>query len=119
MLKIYTYKSCSTCRNATAWLKAQSIRFEEHPIRETPPTLHELQSILAAREGNIRPLFNTSGLDYRALNLKDKLPSMKPEEALRLLQNNGNLVKRPFALDESKGIHLLGFRESEWRAALS
>ncbi len=119
MLKIYSYKSCSTCRNATAWLKAHGIRFEEHPIRETPPTLRELQSMLAAREGNIRPLFNTSGLDYRAFNLKDKLPSMKPEEALRLLQNNGNLVKRPFALDESKGIHLLGFRESEWRAALS
>ena len=73
MLKIYTYKSCSTCRNATAWLKTQGIRFEENPIRETPPTLRELKSMLAAREDNIRPLFNTSGLDYRALNLKDKL----------------------------------------------
>ncbi len=119
MLKIYTYKSCSTCRNATAWLRAQGINFEEHPIRETPPTLLELQSMLAAREGNIRSLFNTSGLDYRALNLKDKLPTMKPDEALRLLQTNGNLVKRPFALEESKGIHLLGFRESEWSATLS
>lgn len=118
MLKIYTYKSCSTCRNATAWLKAHEIQFEEHPIRETPPTLRELKSMLAAHEGNLRSIFNTSGHDYRSLNLKDKLPAMKLDDALQLLHTKGNLVKRPFALDESKGIYLLGFHESDWSKAL-
>jgi arsenate reductase (glutaredoxin) len=118
MLRIYAYQGCSTCRNALKWLRAHKIDFEEIAIRETPPALGELRSVLRAKRGEIRALFNTSGLDYRALRLKDALPGMAESEALKLLENNGKLVKRPFAIDEARGVHLTGFKEPEWKAAL-
>lgn len=119
MLKVYAYQGCSTCKNALKWLKAQGIPHEEAAIRETPPSLPELRAMLAAKGGDLRPLFNTSGQNYRAQNLKDKLPALSTEEALALLAANGNLVKRPFALDEKAGIFLVGFKEAEWLAALT
>jgi len=70
--------------------------------------------MLAVYEGDMRRLFNTSGQDYKALNLKDKLPSLGQDEALKLLAGNGNLVKRPFLLAGSRG--LVGFKEAEWDA---
>jgi arsenate reductase-like glutaredoxin family protein len=73
-MKLYTYQACSTCKAAVKWLRSRGIAFDEIPIRETPPTLAELRAMLAAHSGELRPLFNTSGLDYRALGLKDKLP---------------------------------------------
>jgi len=117
-MKIYTYQGCSTCRKATQWLRARGIEFQEVPIRETPPGLEELRAMLAARHGSLRALFNTSGLDYRALGLKDTLPTLDPEKALRLLAGNGNLIKRPFAIDPARGVHLVGFQEEEWARAL-
>ena len=117
MLKVYTYQACSTCRNAVKWLNAQGIAFEELPIRETPPSVGELKKMLKAR-GDLRALFNTAGMDYRAMGLKDKLPQMSEEDALKLLSTHGNLVKRPFAFDPSSGVALVGFKESEWQAAL-
>ncbi|MDB6139245.1 MAG: arsenate reductase and related [Verrucomicrobiaceae bacterium] len=119
MLKLYAYQGCSTCRAAIQWLKAHHIAFEEAAIRETPPTVVELKAMLAARGNELRPLFNTSGLDYRAMNLKDRLPTMSEAEALALLSENGNLVKRPFALDSSAGVFLAGFKEAEWQAAFA
>ncbi len=119
MLKLYAYSGCSTCRNASKWLKQHSIPFEEIAIRETPPSLAELKAMLAARDGELRALFNVSGMDYRSLGLKDKLPGMKADEALKLLAENGNLVKRPFAIDTKKNVHLNGFKEAEWQAALT
>ncbi|MBB5037218.1 arsenate reductase family protein [Prosthecobacter dejongeii] len=118
MLKVYAYQGCSTCKNALKWLKAQGIAHQEIAIRETPPTVPELRSMLAAKGDDLRPLFNTSGQDYRALGMKDKLPAMSTDEALAMLAENGNLVKRPFALDETAGVHLVGFKEKEWAAAL-
>lgn len=118
MLKAYVYHGCSTCRKAVKWLKTHRIGFVEVPIRETPPSMRELQSVLRARGGEVRALFNTSGLDYRALGLKDSLASMPQAEALKLLSQNGNLVRRPFVIDEPNGVHLTGFKESEWSAAL-
>jgi len=119
MLKIYTYKACSTCRNATNWLRAQGIDFEELPIRETPPTMCELQIMLNAYEGKIRTILNTSGLDYRALGLKDKLDGMNADAVLILLSENGNLIKRPFAIDEERRLFLVGFREEKWKQAFA
>lgn len=116
-MKLYTYQACSTCRNAVKWLHARGIAFDEVPIRETPPSIAELRAMLAAR-GDLRLLFNTSGLDYRALGLKDKLPAMSKDEALKLLSETGNLVKRPFAIDAKRGVHLTGFKEDEWEKAL-
>lgn len=109
MLKFYGYKGCDTCRKARKDLEAKGIPFLEFAIRETPPTLQELRAMLQACEGNIKKLFNTSGQDYRALQLGTKLPSMSEEEALTLLTSNGNLVKRPFLIDEANGIYQVGY----------
>lgn len=117
-MKLYTYQACSTCRAAVKWLRTQGIAFEEIPIRATPPSLSELRAMLAAHGGQLRPLFNTSGQDYRALGLKDKLPAMSSDEALELLAQNGNLVKRPFAIDVKRKIYLTGFNEAVWAEAL-
>src|SRR5687767_4938001 len=84
MLKVYTDQGCSTCKAATKWLKAKSIAFDEKPIRETPPSIAELKAMLKAR-GDLKPLFNTSGQDYRAMGIKDKLADMSETEALKLL----------------------------------
>src|SRR5438045_2176465 len=84
VLKIYTYANCDTCRRAVKWLRAQKIDFAEHPIRETPPTPAELRTMLAAYNGELRRLFNTSGGDYREQKLGEKLPSMKEPAALAL-----------------------------------
>lgn len=117
MLKVYTYQACSTCRNAVKWLNAHGIAFTEVPIRETPPSVDELKTMLKAR-GDLRALFNASGMDYRAMGLKDKLPQMSEEKALKLLSTHGNLVKRPFAIGPSASVALVGFKESEWQATL-
>jgi arsenate reductase len=119
MIRFYGYSGCSTCKTALKWLKARGIVHEERAIRETPPTLAELKAMLAAHDGDLRPLFNTSGQDYRALGLKDKLPRLSTEEALKLLASNGNLVKRPFVMDAARGLYLTGFKEEVWERAIS
>ncbi len=120
-LTVYTYANCDTCRRAVKWLRAQGIAFTEKPIRETPPTPAELRMILARLGGPeaLRKLFNTSGVDYRAQKLGEKLPSMSEDEAIALLAGNGNLVKRPFALGAGAGagtggVGLVGFDEAKW-----
>lgn len=115
MLTVYAYQGCDTCRKALKWLKAQGISHEVKAIRETPPSVTELRAAVKAF-GELRPLFNTAGGDYRELGLKDKLPTMSADEAVALLSKNGNLVKRPFVIGE--GVVLAGFKEDEWRRAL-
>ncbi|MEO6993275.1 MAG: arsenate reductase family protein [Lacunisphaera sp.] len=114
---VYTYRNCDTCRKAVKWLGHRGIEFAERPIRETPPTPAELRTMLAALKGERRRLFNTSGTDYRALKLGDKIPAMSDAEAFQLLSQNGNLVKRPFLLGPKIG--LVGFHEQEWSAAFA
>jgi arsenate reductase (glutaredoxin) len=114
--KVYTLAQCSTCREATRWLRAHGLAFDERAIRETPPTLAELRAMLAAQSGEIRRLFNTSGLEYRAQRLAEKLPTLSEAAALALLAGNGSLVKRPFLL--GGGTALVGFNEKAWAAAL-
>ena len=115
--KIYTYKNCGTCRKALKFLAGRGIEPEEIPIRETPPTKSELRKMLTLCGGELKRLFNTSGGDYKALNLKDKLGSMSVDEALELLASTGNLVKRPFLLAGDRGT--VGFKEDEWTALFS
>jgi arsenate reductase len=117
MLTVYTYANCDTCRRAVKWLAGRGIAFVEKPIRETPPTLAELRGMLAAQDGELRRLFNTSGRDYREQKLGDKVPTMPETEALALLASNGNLVKRPFLI--GPGVALTGFDEQVWSAAFS
>ena len=115
MLRFYAYKGCDGCRKARKWLSEHGIAFEEIAIRDTPPTISELQQALR-HIGNVRPLFNTSGMDYRKLGMKDKLPQMEDKEALELLASNGNLVKRPFAI--GKDVSLVGFKPDVWSDTL-
>lgn len=112
---VYLYSGCSTCRDASKWLRENKVAFVEKPIRETPPSLDELKRMLAFQNGNLRRLFNSSGLEYRALKLSEKLPSMSETEALTLLAANGRLVKRPFVLGEKFG--LVGFDQPTWATA--
>ena len=118
MLKVYHYAKCSTCRDALRWIQARGMKFTEHAIRETPPSVAELTAMLTAHGSNLRGIFNTSGMDYRALGLAEKLPAMSTEDAFALLASNGMLVKRPFVLDAKAGVFLTGFREAEWEQAL-
>jgi len=117
MITIYTYKQCGTCQKALKYLKENNIDVTEKPIRETPPTRDELNAMLSAYEGNIKALFNISGRDYRAMNLKETLPSMSEDDALTLLTESRNLVKRPFLIGPKT--HLVGFKVEEWDACLS
>lgn len=116
MFTVYVYQKCSTCRDALQWLDARGIAHEVKAIRETPPSPAELATALEALGGDLRKIFNTSGMDYRALGLKDLLPTMKEAEAFDLLSKNGNLVKRPFLVGEGKV--LVGFKEPRWQQAL-
>ena len=115
-LRVYTYKNCGTCRNAVKFLNARGVEFTEVPIRDQPPTIRELQRMLAHYDGEFRKLFNTSGQDYQQMNLKERLPKLSTAEAVALLAKNGNLVKRPFLLTEKTG--LVGFKESDWKEGL-
>ena len=113
VLTIYTYQKCGTCREALKWLDGRGIPYEIKPIRDTPPTVTELQAVLAAMDGDVKKLFNSSGIDYRALGMKDQLPAMSETEALELLGSNGNLVKRPFVTGNGKA--LAGFKAAVWQ----
>ncbi len=117
MLRIYTLATCDTCRRALKWLRAHNIPFEERAIREQPPSPAELRTMLAGLEGRLRPLFNTSGRDYRELKLGEKLPGMTDAAALALLAANGNLVKRPFLISDRT--RLVGFDEATWKRELA
>ena len=114
-MTVYTYAHCSTCRDAIKWLRAHGVSLVEKPIRETPPSIAELRRMLGYQNGKFRRLFNTSGQEYRALGLADKLPAMTEAEALALLAGNGRLVKRPFVLGDAFG--LVGFDQAEWAVA--
>lgn len=115
-LRLYQHQGCDTCRRAKKFLEARGLAFDAIPIREQPPTKAELKRMLALYGGDLRRLFNTSGGDYKAMNLAERLPKLTVEEALYLLAANGNLVKRPFLLAGQSG--LVGFKEPEWKELL-
>lgn len=114
---VYTYAKCSTCRDAVKWLRANGVDFIEKPIVESPPSVEELQRMLVHQDGNLRRLFNTSGIEYRARGLSTKLTKMTVPQAFRLLASSGMLIKRPFVL--GAGFGLVGFDEKAWSAALA
>jgi arsenate reductase (glutaredoxin) len=113
---LYTYRNCDTCRKAVRFLEERGLAFEQRPIREQPPTREELGQMLGHCGGDLRKLFNTAGGDYRELNLRDRLPTMTRDEALELLAQRGNLIKRPFLL--GKGFGLVGFDAAAWTKQL-
>jgi arsenate reductase len=111
-LRVWAYSGCDTCRKALRFLAEHAIAHEVLPIREQPPGVAELRAMLGHVGGDLRRLFNTSGGDYKALKMKDRLPAMSVNEALALLAQHGNLVKRPFALGADHGT--TGFKPEEW-----
>ena len=110
------YPKCTTCRKAKAWLEEQNISFTLRDIKEENPTEEELQSWWQRSGLPLRKFFNTSGLQYKALGLKDKLPTMTEEEQLALLAGDGMLIKRPLLVGDD--FVLTGFRQAEWEARL-
>ena len=108
------YPKCSTCKKAEAWLVEKGISFQKRDIKEDNPTREELARWLAASGLPVKRFFNTSGLQSKALGLKDRLPAMTVEEQLDLLATDGMLVKRPILVDGDKV--LVGFKEAEWAA---
>ena len=106
------YPKCSTCQKAKAWLDEQGVAYEARHIVEQNPTAEELARWIGDSGQPVKKFFNTSGLQYRALELKDKLPQMTDEEKLRLLATDGMLVKRPIAIGDN--FVLVGFKEKEW-----
>ena len=109
---VYVYGKCSTCKTALLFLKKRGVAFIEKEITDTPPTVVELNQMLKYQNGNLKKLFNTSGLLYKEMKLSEKLEAMPLDEALMLLSKHGMLVKRPFLLGDNFG--LLGFKETEW-----
>lgn len=110
------YPPCSTCKKAKAWLEEHGVAYEARHIKEENPTYEELKAWYEKSGLPLKRFFNTSGLQYKALNLKERLPGMTEEEQLRLLAADGMLVKRPLAILEDKV--LTGFKEKEWESVL-
>ncbi len=110
-MRLYLYEKCDTCRKAAKWLDARNIPYTAIPIRDQPPTIAELKTMLS-HVGELRRLFNTSGADYKAMNMKALLPNLSESEALAFLAANGNLVKRPFAICKNAGT--TGFVAETW-----
>lgn len=110
------YPKCSTCQKAKKWLLEHNITFETRHIVELSPSTNELEQWLKISNKPIKNLFNTSGLLYKSMDLKNKLPLMSRNESLKLLASNGMLVKRPLLICNS--FILVGFKESEWQEKL-
>lgn len=111
------YPKCSTCQKAKKWLEEHEILFEDRHIVEQNPTEEELTVWIDRSGKEVKRFFNTSGLKYKALELKDKLPDMSREEQIRILASDGMLVKRPLVVTEDA--ILTGFKEKEWDEVLN
>ena len=110
------YPKCTTCQRAKKWLEENGIAFEERHIKENNPTIEELKDWQKKSGLPLRKFFNTSGLLYRELKLKDKLPAISEDDQYSLLASDGMLVKRPILIGD--GFVLVGFKETDWKAAL-
>ena len=113
---VLVYRKCSTCQKALKWLEENRVEFKERPIVEENPTYEELKIWYEKSGLPLKKFFNTSGLLYKDMKLKDKLPTMSEEEQLKLLATNGMLVKRPLVVGED--FVLTGFKEKEWFAII-
>ena len=109
---VLVYRKCSTCIKALKWLDANGVNYEERPIIEENPTYEELKEWYQKSGLPLKKFFNTSGLLYKEMQLKDKLPGMSEEEQLKLLATDGKLVKRPLVVGDD--FVLTGFKEAEW-----
>ena len=109
---VLVYRKCSTCMKALKWLEDNNIEFTERPMKEENPSNEELKLWYEKSGLPLKKFFNTSGLLYKDMKLKDKLPTMTEEEQLQLLASDGMLVKRPLVVGDD--YVLIGFKEAEW-----
>ena len=110
------YPKCTTCKKAQAWLTEQGISFDIRDIKLNNPSAEELKQWYSRSGLPLKKFFNTSGLQYKALALKDKLPTMTEDEMFELLASDGMLVKRPMLITDDKV--LVGFKEADWAQLL-
>ncbi len=110
------YSRCSTCKKAENWLNVHNVHFNKRDIKEYNPSFEELKVWTEKSNLDLKRFFNTSGLIYRQMELKDKIPSMNKDEILRLLSTDGMLVKRPLLIGTN--FVLVGFNEKEWSEKL-
>lgn len=113
MLNFICYPKCTTCKKAEKWLKDNNFEYELRNIKEDNPAFEELSAWHKKSGLPLNRFFNTSGLLYKSLNLKEKLPEMTEDEMLKLLSTDGMLVKRPLLIGDS--FVLVGFKEAEWK----
>ena len=112
MLKFICYPKCTTCQKAKKWLDDNNIEYELYDIKEDNPTFEELREWYKMSDQPLKKFFNTSGLLYKSMRLKEKLSTMSEEKQLRLLATDGMLVKRPLLIGED--FVFVGFKENEW-----
>lgn len=110
------YPKCSTCQKAKKWLDDNGVKYDDRHIKENNPTFDELKEWYEKSGLPLKRIFNTSGILYKSMQLKDKLPEMNEDEQLQLLATDGMLVKRPLLIGDD--FVLCGFREKEWQAIL-
>ena len=115
-MQFICYPKCSTCQKAKKWLDEQGVEYTERHIVENNPTYDELKEWYMKSGLPLKKFFNTSGLLYKEMNLKEKLPAMSEDEQLKLLATNGMLVKRPLVVKED--LVLVGFKDTEWAKIL-
>ena len=116
MMNFICYPKCTTCKKAQAYLTANGVEFELRDIKEQNPSEEELRAWHKRSGLPLKKFFNTSGLQYKALQLKDKLPTMSEDEQFALLASDGMLVKRPILVTDHAV--LVGFKEAEWAEAI-
>lgn len=116
MIKIYGYSKCSTVKKAKDWLKENNLEFEDIEMVKTPPTKEELNEIYKISGYDIKKFFNTSGVRYRELGLKDIVKSESDDKLLGILSSDGMLIKRPIAFDGKNVV--IGFKPDEWAKKL-
>ena len=116
MIEFICYPKCTTCQKAKKWLDDNNIEYTLRDIKESNPSLDELSKSHKASGLPLKKFFNTSGLLYKSMELKTKLPEMSDDEQLKLLATDGMLVKRPLVI--GKDFILVGFKESEWNEVL-
>ena len=116
-MQFICYSKCSTCKKAKDWLNEHKIKYNERDIKENNPTYEELKSWWKLSNEDLKNFFNTSGLVYKNLNLKKKLPNMSDDEKLKLLASDGMLVKRPLLVDDDKVI--IGFKKEKYLTIFS
>ncbi|MBR5040214.1 MAG: arsenate reductase family protein [Clostridiales bacterium] len=117
MLKVYCYSRCTTCQKALKWLDAKGVKYELIDIKEKNPDEIALRKYYAMSGLPLKRFFNTSGIQYRELELSKKLPTMSEDDQFKLLASDGMLVKRPLLV--GKDFVLTGFKEAEWSEKLS